>query len=83
MSVIDELLAEPVDLEHNRGRSLPAVVHGVLLPVQTPCGTVSRSAMQTSWAVQRARRWINGRRQGLEHLTDDDVLWLLLMGWAP
>ncbi len=83
MTALDELLAEPVDTERRRGRSLPAVVHGVLLPVETSCGIVSRSAQQASWAVERARRWIDRRHPGLEPLTNDDVLWLLLMGWEP
>lgn len=80
MSALDELLAEPVDVARRRVHSLPVVVHGVLLPVVTPCGVVSRSAQQASDAVGRARTLA---RPLLEHLTDDDVLWLLLMGWAP
>jgi hypothetical protein len=80
MSTLDELLAEPVDEERRRVHRLPPVVFGVLLPVETPCGTVSRSARQTSWAVQRARRL---GPQHLEHLTDADVLWLLVNAWEP
>jgi hypothetical protein len=80
VSVLDDLLAEPVDEARRMGRSLPPVVHGVLLPTETACGVVSRSAQQTSWAVKQARRLA---QSSVEHLTDSDVLWLLLNGWAP
>jgi hypothetical protein len=76
---LDDLLAHPVDHERNRARSLPPCLFGVWLPVTTPCGVVSRSASQTTWAVEAARR----RAPDLAPLTDADVLWLLVMGWAP
>lgn len=79
VSTLDELLAHPVDHERNRGRSLPPCLFGVWLPVTTPCGVVSRSASQTAWAVKAARH----RAPDLAHLTDADLLWLLVMGWAP
>lgn len=60
--------------------TLPPILHGVTLPVATACGIVSRSPAQTAWAVQGARHRAQAR---LEHLTDGDVLWLLLMGWSP
>jgi hypothetical protein len=59
---------------------LPPYLHGVKLPTTTACGIVSRSAAQTQWAIDSAR---HRARAQLEHLTDDDVLWLLLMDWAP
>lgn len=54
----------------------------VVTAVSTSCGIISRSETQTSWAVQTARHRI-GRRGPLQHLTDDDIVWLLLMGWEP
>lgn len=63
-----------------RAEPLPPILHGVALPVTTACGIVSRSSTQTAWAVQGARHRARAR---LEHLTDGDVLWLLLMGWSP
>lgn len=63
-----------------RDGPLPPILHGVLLPVATACGIVSRSRSQTSWAIADARRRAPAL---LEHLTDDDVLWLLLMRWSP
>lgn len=59
---------------------LPPILHGVMLPVATACGIVSRSRAQAGWAIADARRRAPAR---LEHLDDADVLWLLLMGWSP
>lgn len=55
----------------------------IVTAIETSCGTISRSKKQTGWAVERARRWIDRRHPGLEYLTDDDIVWLLVMGWAP
>lgn len=60
--------------------------HAVVTAVTTAAGTISRSATQTSWAIDTARRLL--RHQGgapelADLLTDDDVLWLLLNGWNP
>jgi len=81
MSALNDLLAHPFDEALHRYRSLPwPWLFGVPLPTTTSCGTVSRAASQCADAVKRAR---NTARQQLEHLTDADVLWLLVMGWRP
>lgn len=50
--------------------------------VNTACGIVSRSKKQTAWTVQCARYRI-GNHEPVRHLTDDDIVWLLVRGWTP
>lgn len=50
-------------------------------PTDTACGTISRSPAQTGWAVQQARYWLHW--EPYASLTDQDVVWLLAMGWDP
>lgn len=55
----------------------------IVAPVVTTCGTISRSETQTGWTVNVARRRIRMRQPNLACLTDEDIVWLLLMGWEP
>lgn len=56
----------------------------IVTAVNTACGIVSRSETQTGWAVETARRRIRIHQPDVvSHLTDDDIVWLLVMGWAP
>lgn len=55
----------------------------IVAPVTTTCGIISRSESQTGWTVDVARRRIRMRHPGLVDLTDEDIVWLLLMGWEP
>lgn len=49
---------------------------------KTATGTISRSETQTGWAIQTAR-YLFSKNSIYENLLDEDIRWLLIMGWNP